>query len=531
MPSSIHAYRVFFASPGGLLDERKAFRDAVEACNHVEAIPRGVLFIPVGWEDTLAGVGRPQGLINQDLRGCDFFVLVLWDRWGTPPGDAEGRFTSGTEEEMALARELLRDRRAPMRQIAAFFKGVDPRKLSDPGPQLARVLEFRGRLDEERELLYHTFDSPDRFAAVLRRHLSAWLLAHENGFAPAADLPPEPSPVPDAAIREAEAPGGGAELEEAWRLADGGRRTEAETMFSRAVVRADDPRAFLAFGRFLHRDGRLGQATVMFERARELALDSGDGAYAATAIRWLGRVFLTRGDLPRAEEHFRAALEIHEAIGCAREAAADQNSLGHVLKTRGDLAGAEEMYRKALEINVVSGRPEGAAASYGNLGRVLDTRGDLAGAEAMHRKALEIDEKLGRLEGLADQYGNLGLVLHKRGDLAGAEAMHRKALEIEEKLGRLEGMASAYGNLALVLQARGDLGGAEEMHRRSLAIDEKLGRLEGIAITSWNLGEIARRRGHREGAGVLYERALALFEQVGIPDRANVVRSRLESLG
>ena len=71
MPQPILAYRVFIASPGGLQEERKAFRDVIQSYNETDAVPRGVMFFPVGWELTLAGVGRPQSIINEEVRTCD----------------------------------------------------------------------------------------------------------------------------------------------------------------------------------------------------------------------------------------------------------------------------------------------------------------------------------------------------------------------------------------------------------------------------------------------------------------------------
>jgi hypothetical protein len=73
----ITAYRVFIASPGGLEKERQTFREVVNRYNEVDAVQRGLLFIPTGWEDTLGGMGRPQAIINEDLRACDYCVLLL----------------------------------------------------------------------------------------------------------------------------------------------------------------------------------------------------------------------------------------------------------------------------------------------------------------------------------------------------------------------------------------------------------------------------------------------------------------------
>jgi Domain of unknown function (DUF4062) len=74
-------YKVFIASPGGLADERRAFKETVSEYNDCDAVDRRAVFLPVGWELTLPGVGRPQALINQDIETCDYFVLILWDRW------------------------------------------------------------------------------------------------------------------------------------------------------------------------------------------------------------------------------------------------------------------------------------------------------------------------------------------------------------------------------------------------------------------------------------------------------------------
>src|SRR4029077_16196390 len=127
--------------PSGLDAEREGFRRKLERYTAMHGEPRGVTFHPGGWEETVGGVGRPQELINEDLRQCDYAVFVLHDRWGSPPG---GVFTSGTEEEWALAERLYTANK--IRNIALFFKRIDPRQLRDPGEQLKMVLAFKERI-------------------------------------------------------------------------------------------------------------------------------------------------------------------------------------------------------------------------------------------------------------------------------------------------------------------------------------------------------------------------------------------------
>ncbi len=94
MPDDLTMYKVFIASPGGLRDVRTAFCDVIDEYNDVDARRRGVMFIAVGWEDTLPGIGRPQDTINQDVRACDYFVMVHHDRWGSP-SDNKGKKGKG----------------------------------------------------------------------------------------------------------------------------------------------------------------------------------------------------------------------------------------------------------------------------------------------------------------------------------------------------------------------------------------------------------------------------------------------------
>ncbi|MBV8103759.1 MAG: DUF4062 domain-containing protein [Hyphomicrobiales bacterium] len=86
MPKMITQYRVFVGSPGGLAEERRRFRAVVDKFSSLHALDKDVEYKPVSWEDTIGGVGRPQALINEDLKQCDYAVFVLHDRWGSPTG-------------------------------------------------------------------------------------------------------------------------------------------------------------------------------------------------------------------------------------------------------------------------------------------------------------------------------------------------------------------------------------------------------------------------------------------------------------
>jgi hypothetical protein len=150
MSRSLKEYRVFCGSPGGLQRERKAFKEIIDIYNRQDAGYRGVHFVPVGWEDTLPGAGRPQAKINEEIRTCDYFLLMFWNRWGTAPDDPKiTKYTSGTEEEYYVALECYENPAHDLSEIVLLFKGVARAQMADPGPELSQVIKFRTKVESE----------------------------------------------------------------------------------------------------------------------------------------------------------------------------------------------------------------------------------------------------------------------------------------------------------------------------------------------------------------------------------------------
>ena len=174
MAAPIFLYRVFLASPGDLVSERKAIVDAMDEYNKQEALNRGIMFYPVRWEDAAPAMGRPQSHLNAKLRECDFFFLTLWKRWGSPPNLGPSMFSSGTEEEYAEAKACCHNNQLPMRDIAVAFKEVDEGSLADPGEQLSAVLRFKRMLTDTKEAFYRTFASEVDLHRVVRACLGDW---------------------------------------------------------------------------------------------------------------------------------------------------------------------------------------------------------------------------------------------------------------------------------------------------------------------------------------------------------------------
>jgi tetratricopeptide (TPR) repeat protein len=537
MPRKRTAYRVFIASPGGLEVERKAFSDVIQEFN-LCARDRRVDFDPVGWEIALPGMGRPQALINEDVQSCDYFFMVLHDRWGQPTDAGPSpKYKSGTHEEYCTALESYHDNTRPMRQLVILFKAVDPSKLADAGPQLQQVIDFRKELEREKKILFSTFDEIKRFETLVRQQLHQWLFEHERGLSkkkvgaqspPPISLKPSATPLPSGA--KGVTSGSYVLIDEAEHLASEGRLVEAETKFAEAIVAGNDAVALNRYGHFLVRVGRLDQASVMYQRVLQLGDLSNEDLWRSVGYGSLGVIYQTRGELGRAEEMHKKSLVISERIGRQEGMANQYGNLGVIHQMRGELDRAEEMHKKSLAINEQLGRKEGMADQYGDLGLVYRKRGELDRAEEMHQKSLAIEKQLGRKEGIASDYGNLGLIFQLRGEFDRAEEMHKKSLALNEQLGRKEGMAVTYGNLGIIYGKLGDMDRAEDMLKKSLSIDEQLGRKEGMANQYVNLGNVYAKRGDKAKAREHWKRSRELFAEIGMPHMVQMAQRSIDEL-
>jgi hypothetical protein len=146
--------RAFLASPGDLQEERKAIREVINEFNESWANELGYQVELVGWEETVAGFGRPQHLINQDLDRCDLFLGMIWKRWGTPP-DHGRAFSSGFQEE--FERSMARREETGCPEISLFFKQIPDEFMVDPGDDLKKVLDFRENIVAGKKILFQSF--------------------------------------------------------------------------------------------------------------------------------------------------------------------------------------------------------------------------------------------------------------------------------------------------------------------------------------------------------------------------------------
>ena len=173
MSSTRKILRAFLASPGDLQEERQAIRGVVAECNELWADELGYQVELLGWEDTSAGYGRPQHLINQEVDRCDLFIGMIWKRWGTPPGGS-GESTSGFHEE--FRRSISRREQSGNPEISLFFKTIPEEFMIDPGDDLKQVLEFKGQIISERKILFQKFSTVLEIEGLVRKCITKYVI-------------------------------------------------------------------------------------------------------------------------------------------------------------------------------------------------------------------------------------------------------------------------------------------------------------------------------------------------------------------
>ena len=189
--------RVFLASPGDLEQERKAIRDVVSEFNESWADELGYQLELDGWEDTVAGYGRPQHLINQDVDRCNLFIGMIWKRWGTPPSH-DGKYSSGFEEE--FKRSLERRERSENPEISLFFKKIPEEYMEDQGPDLQKVLGFRKTIIEDKKILFKNFSTIGDLEGLARKCITTFVQqvkAADASSEPNEDRAKRAKPDPD----------------------------------------------------------------------------------------------------------------------------------------------------------------------------------------------------------------------------------------------------------------------------------------------------------------------------------------------
>ena len=188
----VNLIRVFVASPGDVMAEREAVREACDRTNLELGDYLKVRLEAIRWEThSVPSYGSsPQAAIFSQIpfERLDLFVGILANRFGSPTEDAG----SGTESEFRLAAKLWAETKKP--HIMLYFGDKELQSTSDALEEKRKVIGFRDSLDRALFQRYKQDvhrSAEDVFADMFGTHLSMWLTRSAPPPPRAADVPDE----------------------------------------------------------------------------------------------------------------------------------------------------------------------------------------------------------------------------------------------------------------------------------------------------------------------------------------------------
>ncbi len=168
MADTYTVYHAFISSPGDVKEERKLAEEAIDGINKTIRDTLSTIIDARKWEH-LSPVApnfpeeKLQDILNKEVERCQFFILILYKRYGTTQ---QGYSISNTEREIETILRV--HQRNPKLRILTYFKELEPN--ADPGEQETKVRDLRNRL-ENMGLPYKSYNNASEFNLLLTHDL------------------------------------------------------------------------------------------------------------------------------------------------------------------------------------------------------------------------------------------------------------------------------------------------------------------------------------------------------------------------
>lgn len=168
METTYQHYKIFISSPGDVMKERNIADEVITKVNKTIGESLRMHLEVERWENLPSGASEEsiQEMINKKVKDCQFFLLILYKRYGTKE---KGQKISNTEREINAIFE------SPIRKrILAYFRKLDNNQ--DQGKQEKKVIELKNKLVNERKVFYKEYVDENEFKELLIHEVYRMLL-------------------------------------------------------------------------------------------------------------------------------------------------------------------------------------------------------------------------------------------------------------------------------------------------------------------------------------------------------------------
>jgi hypothetical protein len=175
MVTTYQTLKVFISSPKDVSGERRLLEDLVDRINPATKETLGIELDILSWTQLppitpVLSEQKIQDILNDEVRKCNIFVLILYKRYGTKQ---PGWKKSNVEREVDIAINLLKKEKKIM--FLSYFRNI-PKDLNE-GSQVRNVKRLREKL-ERRNVFYKTYSKPNEFKELITHDLYSTILRY-----------------------------------------------------------------------------------------------------------------------------------------------------------------------------------------------------------------------------------------------------------------------------------------------------------------------------------------------------------------
>jgi tetratricopeptide (TPR) repeat protein/TolB-like protein len=275
------------------------------------------------------------------------------------------------------------------------------------------------------------------------------------------------------------------------------------------------------------RQGQADRAVKLFEEARSIYADAGDGAGVARTLNNLASAISDGPDTTRTRALYEEGLKIARTIGEQDLVARFLNNIAIQERRAGNLKASLAMNQQSLAIRREIGDRTNAAISLNNIGNVLLDLGDLQGASRHYEESAAMSREMGDRRGLARALYNAGESWKLQGEIARARTTYEESLTIRRGIEDPASVATSLYGVGHIAAVQGDLPTAERVLNEALESDRRFNRRRPMAYSIYQLAEIAMMKGDLATAKQRHQDALAIRTALGEKGTAAESRSAL----
>jgi putative nucleotidyltransferase with HDIG domain len=283
---------------------------------------------------------------------------------------------------------------------------------------------------------------------------------------------------------------------------------------------SDEPRggarfeALVAEGQAAEREAQPAAARAAYEAALR-RLGRTEGSRAAALTRWIGRTWITEGDLDAADDCFAASLEIAAAHASLSDQAHALNLSGIAQFHRGAIDRAVEAFDRSRGHAVAAGDAQLVAMVDHHLGIIANLRGETIRAMEHYHRSLDGLRSLEQFDHAVKVQNNLGLLLTEVGKHEEAELCFEDVIGHCTVSGDMAMRLVAEGNRIALWVAKREFDQAEAACDAALLLASGHGDRATLAGLHRHRGVILRETGRLDDAEEAFARASALATEIG----------------